>query len=191
MHIICFQLVSSNVVFFFCCRNDVVPIVMGARPEDYARAAPLKSYIHVDDFPSAAALAVHLKKLDADDAAYNEYFAWKGTGEFMNTFFFCRLCAMMHDPARPRKEYVNLTKWWRLDAMCRRGSWNNQTETKTRSHLLNDIAKEKAAVAASRRHAASDFSNGQNYLEVKRKRRGLGADDLVNGPVGEKFPVLL
>jgi hypothetical protein len=174
---------------------------MGARPEDYARAAPRKSYIHVDDFSSPAALAEYLKKLDADDAAYNEYFAWKGTGEFMNTFFFCRLCAMLHDPARPRKEYVNLTKWWRLDAMCRKGSWNNHTSTENarpNSHLLNEIAKEKAAIAASIRRreaaaaAANDVSFGQsNYVEVKRKRRGLVADDLVRDPVGDKFPVLL
>ena len=31
-------------------KHDVVSIVMGARPEDYAVSAPYKSYIHVDDF---------------------------------------------------------------------------------------------------------------------------------------------
>ena len=31
-------------------RNDVVLIVLGARPEDYAVSAPYKSFIHVDDF---------------------------------------------------------------------------------------------------------------------------------------------
>ena len=34
-------------VFF---RHDILPIAMGARPEDYARAAPHKSFIHVDHF---------------------------------------------------------------------------------------------------------------------------------------------
>ena len=28
-------------------RHDVLPIVMGAKPEDYARSAPHHSYIHV------------------------------------------------------------------------------------------------------------------------------------------------
>jgi hypothetical protein len=32
----------------FFSRNELVPIVMGARPEDYARSAPYKSYIHVE-----------------------------------------------------------------------------------------------------------------------------------------------
>ena len=45
----------------FCsfARNDIVPIVMGARPEDYARLAPPHSYIHVDDFESPKELAAN------------------------------------------------------------------------------------------------------------------------------------
>ena len=31
-------------------RHEVLPIAMGARPEDYERQAPYKSYIHVDQF---------------------------------------------------------------------------------------------------------------------------------------------
>ena len=50
---------------------------MGARPEDYARSAPFKSYIHVDDFESPKELAEYLHKLDEDDDLYNEYFKWK------------------------------------------------------------------------------------------------------------------
>ena len=61
--------------YFF--RNELVPIVMGARPEDYARSAPFKSYIHVDDFESPKELAEYLHKLDEDDNLYNEYFKWK------------------------------------------------------------------------------------------------------------------
>lgn len=52
---------------------------MGARPEDYAKVAPMHSYIHVDDFPSAKHLAEYLNKLDANDTLYNSYFRWKGT----------------------------------------------------------------------------------------------------------------
>ena len=64
---------------------------MGARPADYARAAPHMSYIHVDQFTGPQQLAEFLHKLDKDDAAYNEYFLWKGTGEFINTRFWCRV----------------------------------------------------------------------------------------------------
>ena len=58
-------------------RHDLVPIVMGARPEDYQRAAPYKSYIHVDDFEGPKELAEFLKKLEENDDMYNEYFRWK------------------------------------------------------------------------------------------------------------------
>lgn len=47
---------------------------MGARPEDYERAAPMHSYIHVDDFEGPRQLAEYLHRLDRDDAMYNEYF---------------------------------------------------------------------------------------------------------------------
>ena len=47
---------------------------MGARPEDYARAAPYKSYIHVDQFSGPRDLAEFLLELDKDDQKYNQYF---------------------------------------------------------------------------------------------------------------------
>ena len=50
---------------------------MGARPEDYERAAPYHSWIHVDDFNGPKALADYLKLLDSRDDLYNEYFQWK------------------------------------------------------------------------------------------------------------------
>ena len=40
---------------------------MGARPEDYERASPYKSYIHVDDFEGPKELAEFLKKLEEND----------------------------------------------------------------------------------------------------------------------------
>ena len=52
----------------------MVPIVMGARPEDYARAAPHHSFIHVDEFPGPEQLARHLLMLDRDRDRYNQYF---------------------------------------------------------------------------------------------------------------------
>ncbi len=85
---------------------------MGARPEDYERTAPQHSYIHVDDFAGPKELAEYLRELDADDDKYNAYFRWKGTGEFVNTKFMCRVCAMLHDEvatsAQARREHANV-----------------------------------------------------------------------------------
>ncbi|KAK3580931.1 hypothetical protein CHS0354_008225 [Potamilus streckersoni] len=99
-------------------RNDIIPIVMGAAPEDYARAAPPHSYIHVEDFETPKLLAEYLHKLDQNDDLYNEYFAWKGTGRLINTYFWCRVCAMLHDDTRTPSSYNDIDKWWRGDGVC-------------------------------------------------------------------------
>lgn len=105
--------------------HNVLPIVMGARPEEYAQSAPKHSYIHVDEFKSPKELAEYLHKLDKDDDLYNSYFKWKGTGEFINTHFFCRLCAMLHDDI-PTKSYRDINDWWRGAGICTTGSWRNE-----------------------------------------------------------------
>ncbi|CAB4064491.1 E2.4.1.214 [Lepeophtheirus salmonis] len=108
--------------------HDVVPIVMGARKEDYERSAPYKSFIHVDDFEGPEELAKYLHKLDQNDDLYNEYFEWKSTGEFVNTKFFCRVCALLNSPKsldRDSKDswYPDINEWWRGKGTCINGSW--------------------------------------------------------------------
>lgn len=102
--------------------HNVLPIVMGAHPTDYSKSAPYRSYIHVDEFESPRELAEYLHRLDNDDELYNSYFRWKGTGEFINTYFFCRLCAMLHDN-RPPKYYNDINQWWRGNGVCTSNSW--------------------------------------------------------------------
>ncbi|EUB59168.1 Glycoprotein 3-alpha-L-fucosyltransferase A [Echinococcus granulosus] len=78
-------------------RNDMVPIVMGGRPDDYFNLAPPNSYIHVDDFHSPAHLAEYLRYLDGNDTAYAAFFAWKALGTIRKaSMTFCRLCALYH-----------------------------------------------------------------------------------------------
>lgn len=53
-----------------------VPIIYGNK--NHHKYAPSSdSYIDVRDYPSAAALAAHLKYLDANDTAYAAYHAWR------------------------------------------------------------------------------------------------------------------
>nr|CAI5842106.1 unnamed protein product [Callosobruchus analis] len=138
----CFDLLDKEYKFYLAfensnCRDyitekfyvnglgqNVLPIVMGARPEDYQRSAPEGSYIHVDEFASPAELAAYLHRLDKDPVLYNSYFRWKGTGEFINTYFWCRLCAMMHAPLR-RRHYEDVNDWWRGPGVCTTKSWRN------------------------------------------------------------------
>ncbi|KAK0086738.1 hypothetical protein PV325_002654 [Microctonus aethiopoides] len=141
----CFEMLDADYKFYLAfensnCRDyitekffvnglghNVLPIVMGAHPTDYAKSAPYRSYIHVDEFESPRELAEYLHRLDRDDELYNSYFKWKGTGEFINTYFWCRVCAMLHDE-RPPKYYNDVNEWWRGDNICTQNSWRENEE---------------------------------------------------------------
>lgn len=138
----CFELLDRDYKFYLAFENsnckdyitekffvnglgrDVVPIVMGARPLDYVRASPARSFIHVEDFPSVKALAEYLHLLDRNETLYNEYLRWKGSGEFINTYFWCRLCAMLHAPPLP-KVYPDIGAWWAGPGTCRSDRWRD------------------------------------------------------------------
>lgn len=47
---------------------------MGASEEEYRRAAPQHSFIHVNQFKGPKELAEYLHELDQNDEKYNEYF---------------------------------------------------------------------------------------------------------------------
>ena len=70
-------------------------MVLGAHPNDYASLAPAKSLIVAEEFESVKALAQYLQDLTKNEQAYNAYFEWKGTGEFVGSDFFCRVCSML------------------------------------------------------------------------------------------------
>jgi len=101
-------IILFNSAYLYFCRNDVVPVVMGAHPDDYKAVSPAYSYIHIEEFKRPKELADYLKYLDKNDVEYNKYFEWKGTGDFVNGLYFCRVCAMLHyaeiQPPPPRTE---------------------------------------------------------------------------------------
>ncbi|XP_034668715.1 glycoprotein 3-alpha-L-fucosyltransferase A-like [Drosophila subobscura] len=144
----CFKLLEKNYKFYLAFENcnckdyitqkflvnaldrGVVPIVMGARPEDYLALAPRHSFIHVDNFDSPKALAAYLKVLDRNDELYNSYFMWRGTGEFIETYFWCRVCAMLHYDADLRKQQQNRSSNENLSSgMCSLSSWKGRAKT--------------------------------------------------------------
>ncbi|XP_064601367.1 glycoprotein 3-alpha-L-fucosyltransferase A-like [Liolophura sinensis] len=132
----CFQMLSRDYKFYLAfensncvhyvteklfrngLQNDVIPVVMGARSEDYKRVSPPHSYIHVEDFETLKDLAKYLHLLDLNDDLYNAYFRWQGTGEFVNTQFWCRLCALAHDSDHPPSHYEDIQEWWGGKGSC-------------------------------------------------------------------------
>ncbi|XP_070136611.1 glycoprotein 3-alpha-L-fucosyltransferase A [Drosophila bipectinata] len=151
----CFEILDNDYKFYLAFENSnckdyitekffvnalnrkVLPIVMGARPEDYEVSAPRRSYIHVDEFASPKELAEYLHILDRDEELYNSYFKWKGTGEFINTYYWCRVCSTLHNEEQLRKPrwYSDLNDWWRGVGVCTTGSWRN---FKARKDVISD-----------------------------------------------------
>ena len=96
----------------------IIPVVFGAHPDEVKRVVPPNSYIHTDQFASPKELAEYLIFLDQHDDLYNEYFLWKGTGEFINTKFMCRLCTMVHLAPHFPMWYSDANKWWHSSDTC-------------------------------------------------------------------------
>jgi glycoprotein 3-alpha-L-fucosyltransferase len=114
---------------------------MGAPRADYEKHAPEHSFIHVDDFATPKELADYLHLLNSNDTLYNEYFEWKETGQFINTYFFCRLCSMLHEaPYSPPRYYDDFNEWWRGGTNCIKGSWrdleNHQRNKRNKKKLI-------------------------------------------------------
>ncbi|ESN98146.1 hypothetical protein HELRODRAFT_84937 [Helobdella robusta] len=116
-------------LFLNALSNNVVPVVMGARKEDYLKSAPPNSFISVEDFPDAKSLANYLLYLDGNEEMYNKYLAWKGSGQFINTKFWCRVCALVQDDDRPNMWYEGFSDWWSHPGACRQGRWEEKGES--------------------------------------------------------------
>lgn len=54
-----------------------VPIVLGPPRKNYENFAPGSSFIHVNDFPDAAALARYLQSIENDHKNYMKFFEWR------------------------------------------------------------------------------------------------------------------
>lgn len=143
---------------------------MGARPEDYVNAAPYRSYIHVDEFSSHKELADYLHILDQNDDLYNSYFKWKGTGEFINTYYWCRVCSMLHDEVAVQrgKWYEDVNEWWRGSGVCSNGSWRN---FQARKEPMSDDWDTALADPANEDHQQT--SNGRRRPFALRAQQGL------------------
>lgn len=153
----CFSLLNQDYKFYLAFENsnckdyitekffvnglghDILPIAMGAREEDYQRSAPYKSYIHVDQFEDPEHMAKFLHQLDQDDDLYNQYFQWKGTGEFINTKFWCRVCSVLHDKKERAKQdswYSDINEWWRGEGTCANQGWRQNSNNKIKKDFL-------------------------------------------------------
>ncbi|KAL1482872.1 hypothetical protein MTO96_013379 [Rhipicephalus appendiculatus] len=111
--------------------KEVVPVVMGATREEYARLAPPHSFIHVEDFEGPEDLARYLVYLAGNASAYNEYFAWKRKYVVKNehgyfgspSLHLCRMCEAVNRLQGATKVYKDLESFWNPKRDCRRPVW--------------------------------------------------------------------
>jgi len=114
---------SFVVVCILVFRHNVLPIVMGARSEDYVALAPPGSFIDVQNFSGPRELAQYLKLLAANSTLYNKYFEWKKTWSPIDIRYWCRLCMMIHlrDEIGYYTWYDNYHTWW--NSVCATSSY--------------------------------------------------------------------
>ncbi|XP_048200049.1 alpha-(1,3)-fucosyltransferase 4 [Perognathus longimembris pacificus] len=93
-----------------------VPVVLGPDRANYERFVPRGAFIHVDDFPSAAALANYLLFLDRNLAVYRRYFHWRRRFAVHLTSFWdepwCRACQAVQTAGDRTKVIRNLAGWF-------------------------------------------------------------------------------
>ena len=80
----------------------------------------------------------------------------------INTKFFCRLCALLHEPrsTNPGHHYEDFNEWWRGKGTCINGSWNKFS-----------AALKKDSDAAAQRKSIANMPKGDSAnLEGNGKR---------------------
>nr|XP_039253003.1 4-galactosyl-N-acetylglucosaminide 3-alpha-L-fucosyltransferase FUT6-like [Styela clava] len=95
----CKDYITSD--FYRNLETGVVPVVWGAKRQDYEKVAPPDSFIHIEDFQSAMDLVDYLTYLDHNDTAYSQYFRWREVVKDdhpmgVRKVGFCQLCREIH-----------------------------------------------------------------------------------------------
>ena len=134
---VCYKMVEENYKFYLAFENsicdeyvtekffemmarNVVPVVLGGA--NYAAIAPPHSYINALDY-TPHQLADYLKRIDANDTLYAEYFWWKPHYTVRNLVstnrdVFCDLCEALHETPIKPSVITGLQKWYMNDAHC-------------------------------------------------------------------------
>lgn len=131
----CWDMVEKNYYFYLSFENSickdyvtekfwkpsqkfVVPIVL-KRSIVEAVGVPSSSFIAIDDFPNAKALADHLKFLIENPAEYMKHFEWKIRYKINWANSRMRNCELCRIIAEGKTRMIpNINAWWHTDAKC-------------------------------------------------------------------------
>ena len=104
-------------------KYPIIPVVMGGESRlDYERVAPRDSFIHVNDFQSASALANHLKLLSANETLYAKHLEWKRQWKLSSVdkgqHLICKVCEYLHSDKASRKQTLDIARVWSPKTKC-------------------------------------------------------------------------
>ena len=110
--------------FWRALKAGSVPVVLGAKMEEYEKIAPPNSYIHVDNFTSAQDLADYLKFLDKNDNSYKKYHKWRHLYDIRMTHpseILCDICELLHTNKSKHTQYKSykMSEFWNPVTTCR------------------------------------------------------------------------
>ena len=99
-------------------KYGAVPVVLGARKEDYTRVAPPNSFIHVGDFAKMNDLASYLELVGNNNTLYRKFHEWRKLGEVVPTFPFrppelCRTIPFIHRREPNEFKYLGKSPWFK------------------------------------------------------------------------------
>ena len=108
--------------------GGAVPVVFGPHKDDVIKVAPKNSYIHAEDFSSAAELVKYLDYLNTNETAYLEYHAWRAEeppslssfkkGGSLTSKMTCDLCKEItrrKQAGWAKRTIKSVASWWWLD----------------------------------------------------------------------------
>lgn len=104
--------------FFNALKYGTIPIAYGGlTSHDYAKIAPPKSYLHVDDYQNPEDLARKLEELAGNPAEYESYFWWRNYYELnpdVRKSAQCHLCEILNNikKHKTKNNYSHFKKYW-------------------------------------------------------------------------------
>ncbi|KAG7173159.1 glycoprotein 3-alpha-L-fucosyltransferase A-like isoform X2 [Homarus americanus] len=129
----CQQYITEK-VWWNALGKGAIPVVMGAKVEDYKKLLPPESFIHINDFQTPEHLAKYLTHLASQPLEYNKFHAWRSKYKVLNehgyfaseVFHYCRICEALNynDPAP--KVYNHLEEFWNRDTQCYLHTWQDK-----------------------------------------------------------------
>ena len=105
------------------------------------------------------------------DKVLKHIFHFQGTGEMINTKFFCRLCALLHEPRsiNPGHHYDDCNQWWRGKGTCINGSWNKFYAALEKDRKAITEKKSLDEAKASSNNGDNDTKDNDVQVETKSK----------------------